>query len=59
MDEGLIKKMPIDFIKLIIEGVIEKFLSSRELTGTGYSYEEALNEMIDIVMNGLIVAEKA
>ncbi len=55
MDQGLIKKMPIQFIKLIIEGAIEKFLSSKELSGTGYSYEESLNEMISVVMNGLIV----
>ena len=45
--------MPIPFIKLIIEGAIEKFLSSKELTSTGYSYEESLNKMIEIVMNGL------
>ncbi|SFP99049.1 transcriptional regulator, TetR family [Butyrivibrio proteoclasticus] len=57
MDEGLIKRMPIAFIKLIIEGAIEKFLSSKELSNTGYSYEESLNEMINIVMNGLILPQ--
>lgn len=57
MNEGLIRKMPISFIKLIIEGAIEKFLSSKELSSTGYSYEESLNEMINIVMNGLILPQ--
>ncbi len=53
MDEGLIKRAPLGLIKLTIEGAIEKFLSSDELKDTELSYEDALNEMIDIVINGL------
>ncbi len=53
MEQGLIKTVPIQVIKLTIEGAIEKFLSSEELAGTDLSYEESLNDMIDIIMNGL------
>ena len=47
--------MPIPVVKLIIEGAIEKFLGSEELSKTNVSYEEALNGMIDIIINGLRV----
>ena len=53
MDEGRLRKMPISVIKLTIEGAIEKFLGSEELSKTSLSYEDALNDMIDIIINGL------
>ncbi len=53
MDQGLIKRVPIQLIKLMVEGSIEKFLSSEELARTEYSYEESLNRMIDVIINGL------
>lgn len=53
MDQGLIKKVPIQLIKLMVEGTIEKFLSSEELSHTEISYEESLNMMIDVIMNGI------
>ena len=55
MEEGKLRKMPIPVVKLIIEGAIEKFLGSEELSNTSVSYEEALNGMIDIIINGLRV----
>ena len=55
MDEGKLRRMPIPVVKLIIEGAIEKFLGSEELSKTNVSYEEALNGMIDIIINGLRV----
>ncbi len=57
IDQRLIKDMPIPLIKLIIEGAIEKFLSSNELSDMGYSYESSLNSMIDIIINGLRVRD--
>ncbi len=53
MDEGLIKKIPVPLIKLMVEGSIEKFLGSDELVKTDYTYEDSLNAMIDIIINGL------
>ncbi len=53
MEEGLIKNVPIPIIKLTIEGAIEKFLTSEELSKTEVSYEDSLNDMIDIIINGI------
>ena len=55
MDQGLIKRVPFTLIKLMVEGAIEKFLSSNELSKTDFSYEQSLNSMIDIIINGLRV----
>ncbi|MDC7294725.1 TetR/AcrR family transcriptional regulator [Butyrivibrio sp. DSM 10294] len=55
MEQGLIRKVPLGIVKLMIEGAIERFLSCEDLSDTNLSYEEALNEMIDIVINGLRV----
>ncbi len=55
MDQGLIKKVPVPLIKLMVEGSIEKFLSSEELAKTDLSYEQSLDKMIDIIINGLRV----
>lgn len=55
MDKGLIKKFPIPLIKLMVEGSIEKFLSSEEFSRTDLSYEQSLDKMIDIIINGLKV----
>ena len=53
MDEGAIRKVPLALIRLMVEGSIERFLSSDELAKTELSYEESLNAMIDVIMNGL------
>ncbi len=53
MDEGLIRRVPITVIKLMIEGAIEKFLGSDELTKAEIVYEDSLEAMIDIMLNGI------
>ncbi|MCR5403068.1 MAG: TetR/AcrR family transcriptional regulator [Butyrivibrio sp.] len=53
MDEGLLKNVPIPVIKLTIEGAIEKFLSTDTLAETNISYKDALNHMIDAIINGI------
>ncbi len=53
MDQGKLRKVPIPVVKLTIEGAIEKFLGTEELSRTDLSYEDALNDMIDIIINGL------
>ncbi len=51
--QGLIRDITIPVLKLTIEGAIEKFLTSEELCKTDLSYEDTLNDMIDIIMNGI------
>lgn len=58
VEEGYIKDVPVEVIKLTIEGAIEKFLSTEELARTELSYEESLNTMIDIIINGIRTDKK-
>ena len=53
IEKGLIKNVPVPLIKLMVEGTIEKFLTSDELARTDYSYEQSLEGMMDIIINGL------
>ena len=53
IDEGYLRNVPVEVIKLTIEGAIEKFLGSDSLAKTELSYEESLNTMIDIIINGI------
>ncbi len=53
MEEGKLREVPIPIIRLTIEGAIEKFLSSGDLARADISYEESLNHMIDIIINGI------
>ncbi len=54
IDEGYIRSdISIPVVKLTIEGAIEKFLSSEDLFKTDLSYEDSLNGMIDIIINGI------
>ena len=53
IDQGLIKNVPIELIKLMVEGAIEKFLSSEDFARSKYSYEESLNMMISVLINGI------
>ena len=51
MKEGTIRKMPIAVLKAMVEASIEKFLSSDALIEG--KYNDALQIMVDIVMNGI------
>lgn len=53
IDKGLIRNVPIELIKLMVEGSIEKFLSSEEFARTQISYEESLNMMIKVLIDGI------
>ena len=53
MKEGTIRKMPIAVLKAMVEASIEKFLSSDALIEGKIEYNDALQIMVDIVMNGI------
>ncbi len=55
MEEGKIRKASIPVIKAMVESTIAHFMSSGVLIDNSLSYEEGLNEMIDIIMKGLVV----
>lgn len=53
--EGRIKPLSISVLKAMIEGTIEHFLSRDTLLKEDISYPEALEMMMDIVMEGITV----
>ena len=53
MDRGLIREVPITVVKLMLEGAVEKFLGTEDLTKARIDYEASLEMMIDILLNGI------
>lgn len=57
MDQGYIRRIPVPVMKAMVEATIEEFVGSGILTESGIGYEEALDEMIDILMNGIALKQ--
>ena len=53
MEEGVIRRLPVAVIKAMVEAAIEKFLSSDVLISGNTGYNQALEAMVDIIMNGI------
>ena len=55
--EGVVRKnVDIRFIKVMLEASIEKVLSDDMLSRTGINYIDALDQIVDILVNGMLVA---
>ncbi|MCR5654375.1 MAG: TetR/AcrR family transcriptional regulator [Lachnospiraceae bacterium] len=57
MAEGKIKQIPIPIIKAMFEASLEQFFKRDILKKTQISYTDALNAVVDIIMNGIVVSE--
>jgi AcrR family transcriptional regulator len=55
MDEGVIRRVPIPIIKSMVESTLAEFMGNDVLIENGISYEDAMDEMIDIIINGIKV----
>ena len=54
--EGVIRKnIDIRFVKVMLEASIEKVLSDDMLSRTGINYVDALNQIVDILVDGMII----
>lgn len=53
IDSGLLKQFSIPILKCMVEAAIQQFLNGEELLIHGVSYDTALNEMLDILWNGI------
>lgn len=58
MAQGKIRKVSVPVLKSMIESTIAEFFSSNVLLEAGLTYEEGLDQMIDIIMSGLIIKEE-
>ncbi len=54
MEEGVIRKVSLPVLKAIIEGSMEHFLTGDMLIREKITYEKALEQMIDIIMKGIL-----
>ena len=59
MAQGRIKKVSVPVLKAMIESTIADFFSGGVLVENGISYEEGLNQMIDIIMDGITLKGEA
>ena len=53
MQEGKLRKISIPVLKTMLESTIQQFFASDVLIRNGISYEDALQEMIRILIGGI------
>ena len=53
MEEGLIRRIDIPILKLMLEASIEQFFQRDILIRNGLTYQEALSEVVDILVEGI------
>lgn len=58
MAQGRIKKVSIPVLKSMIESTIAEFFASDVLLEAGLTYEQGLEQMIEIIMSGITVKEE-
>lgn len=58
MEAGIIRRKNLIILKAILCEIFEKLLDGEFLIRNQITYERALNEMISIVMEGLVIQEK-
>lgn len=56
IDEGRVKRISLPVFQAVVSGTIEYYLSRRVLLDCQLSYDEALNQMLEIIMNGIIIS---
>lgn len=54
MEEGRIRRISLPIFQSVFSGTIEYYLSRSVLMDSGISYEDALNQMLDILINGIL-----
>ena len=55
MKEGVIRKVQLPIVKMMMEASLEQFFQRDILIQQGISYAEALNEVVDILVDGIAV----
>lgn len=53
MEEGVIRKVSIPIVKVMMEASLEQFFQRDILIRNGLTYQEALTEVVDILMSGM------
>ncbi|MGN0141209.1 MAG: TetR/AcrR family transcriptional regulator [Roseburia sp.] len=59
MEEGVIRRVRLPILKMMLEAALEQFFQRDILIRNGISYGEALDEVVDILMDGIAVPASA
>ena len=59
MAEGVVRKVSIPIVKMMLEATVEQFFQRDILIQSRLSYLEALDEVVSILVNGIVVPEAA
>ena len=57
MAEGVVRKVSIPIVKMMLEATVEQFFQRDILIQSRLSYLEALDEVVSILVNGIVVPE--
>ena len=57
MKEGSIRKIKIPILKTMLEATIEQFFQRDVLIENKISYNEALDEVVNILVDGIVIHE--
>ncbi len=55
MEQGVIRKVNIPIVKMMMETTLEQFFQRDVLVANNISYKDALNEVVDILMQGIVI----
>ena len=58
MEEGCIRQVPIPLVKMMLEASLEQFFQRDILIQNKITYQDALEEVVGILMDGLVVQDK-
>ena len=53
--EGRLKDLSIPVVKAMVESTIQHFMASQVLVENGISFEQGLEKMMDVIMDGMVV----
>ena len=59
MREGVVRQVEVALVKLMLEASLEQFFQSDILLRHDISYQDALNQLVDILVDGIAVRETA
>lgn len=59
MEEGVIRRVDIPIVKMMLEATLEQFFQRDVLIRNGISYMDALNEVVAILMDGIVTPAAA
>ena len=55
MEEGVIRRVSVPIVKLMMEAALEQFFQRDILVRSGLTYQEALDEVVNILVDGITV----